>query len=288
MSDRINFGKNTPLSFRENIRFSRECPYKIRYKDFANDDIAPLHYAETVEIGVCCGITGELVVGDERLELCKDIVYVIPPGTVHAASIRKGMGHVYVLHISLEALSDFINVEALLEQSGKTFSGMPYLCPAFDQIRQLILEMIQRDAEPFTCMRALMRILEILSEQMPSGEEANQSQAESRNDELCHILRWTEKHFTDQIRLEQAAAVIGFTKNYFCTWFKSNTGLTYNQYLNHLRINNACRLLIKTESIASACYDSGFRDMSYFIQVFKKTQGCTPRVYILNSKKHAP
>lgn len=281
MSRRISYGKNTPLSFRESISFSQDCPYKIRYKDFANDDIAPLHYAQTVEVGVCCGITGEIVVGSEHLQIKDKTVYVIPPGTVHSTVIHKGGGHIYVLHISLEDLAEFISVEALLKQSGKTFSGMDVICPEFDQVHQLVQEMIRRDSEPFARTRALMDILEILVRQMLSSGTGEQR--ENRNAQLHRILRWTEANFTDSVRLEQAAAVAGFTKNYFCTWFKENTGLTYNQYLNNVRINHACRILIQLGSVSDACYDSGFRDMSYFIRMFKRTQGCTPRAYLRNA-----
>lgn len=285
MSKRISYGKNTPQSFRESLRFDRECPYRIRYKDFPNDDIAPLHYAETIEIAVCCGITGEVVIGNTRLEIDQNTVYVVPPGTVHATTIRKGPGHIYVLHISLEALSEFIGVAALAEQSAKTFEGIPCLCPAFDRIHGLVQEMIQKDGEPFTRTRALLEVLEILSHQMPACKAALREHTADKNDALRRILRWTESHFTEPIRLEQAAAVVGFTRNYFCSWFKAGTGWTYNQYLTNLRINHACRLLIQTGSISTACYDSGFQDMSYFIQTFKKTQGCTPKVYIRNSKR---
>lgn len=282
MSKRISYGKNTPQSFRESLRFDRECPYRIRCKDFMNDDIAPLHYAETIEVDVCCQVTGEVIIGNERLEINGNMVFVMPPGTVHATTIRKGEGHVYVLHISLDELSAFVNVPALMELSGKTFSGMDYICPEFDKIHSLVLEMIERDADPFARTRALMDILSLLAEQMPVQTVSAPMPLKIRRGELHRILRWTEERFTEPILLEQAASVVGFTRNYFCTWFKANTGLTYNHYLNNLRINHACRLLVQTGSISQACYDSGFQDMSYFIQVFKRTQGCTPKAYLRN------
>ena len=283
MNSRILYGKNTPLTFRESIRFSPDCPYKIRYKDFANDDIAPPHYAQTVEVGVCCGITGEVITGGTRLQIRDRAVYVIPPGIVHSTVFQKGEGHIYVLHISLEDLAEFVNVKALLRQSGKTFAGMGTLCPEFDRVHRLVQEMIRRDAEPFARTRALLDILELLTRQMPAigaGEPED-----SRSEELHRILRWTEANFTKAVHLEQAAAVVGFTKNYFCTWFKGKTGQTYNQYLNHVRINHACRVLLQSGSLSAACYDSGFQNMSYFIQMFKKAQGCTPGAYLHNAEQ---
>ncbi len=283
MNKRIYFGKNPPLSFRENLEFDYNCPYKIRCKDFANDDIAPLHYAQTMEIEVCCGITGEMVIENTRISINGNAVVVVPPGAVHSVLIRRGPGRVYLLHISFEELRPILNVEALLEQSGRTFTGMQYLCPDFERIHGLLLEMIEKDSQPFARIRGLLSILEILSEQMP--EAADEKRLETGNSELRRIIRWTEQNFTGPIQLKDAANAAGFTKNYFCAWFKENTGLTYNRYLNLLRISNACRLLAQSGSIAAACYDSGFSDMSYFIQLFKKMQGCTPKNYLKNLKK---
>ncbi len=279
MNRRINFGKNPPNAFRESLRFDRECPYKIRCKDLVNEDIAPLHYADTMEIEVCCGIKGEMQIENTRVEIDGDAVLVVPPGAVHAVTIHTGPGRVYVLHISFEALRELVDVEALLALSGKSLVDMPYVCGEFAKVRALLLEMIERDEEPLARTRALLEILEVLCAQLRPGApgEAN---PHGRSEELRRILRWTQEHFARPVLLEEAAAAVGFTRNYFCAWFKANTGMTYHRYLNHVRVSNACRLLAQTGSISEACYDSGFRDMSYFIQLFKKTQGCTPKAYL--------
>ena len=78
--------------------------------------------------------------------------------------------------------------------------------------------------------------------------------------------------------------MVGFSRNYFCAWFRGHTQTTYLKYLNQVRINHACRILSHTGSIDQACTASGFRDMSYFIQTFRKMQGCTPRQYVRNCK----
>ena len=285
MSLRIQYGKNTPMSFQESIRFSRECPYKIRYKDFANDDITPLHYADTLEIAVCCDTTGEIMVGSQAIPIRGNMVYVVTPGTVHATKIKKGAGHIFVLQVSLSELSAFLNVEAILQQCGKTLTTASCLFLDFSRVHQLVQEMIRCDSLPFIRLRGFLEVFELLSHQLPDRERENCSIPCHPNSNLHHILRWTETHFTERLSLERAAAQVGFTKTYFCTWFKSNTGVTYNHYLNNVRINHACRVLAQKSSISSACYSSGFQDISYFTQIFRKTQGCTPKEYLRNAVK---
>ena len=285
MNRRIYSGKNTPAFFRETLQFDVECPYKIRYKDFLNDDYAPPHYAQTLELGICRSVTGTLVAGNAHFDLLGDVVYVVPAEVVHSTAIKKGSGYIYVMHISLEHLQELLDIEKLIMQTKRIFLNTATILPIAESVHGIILEMIRQDDNPLVRTRLLLQIFEILCQHMPLRNDAGASFARKEHTPLHRIIGWTEEHYMEPIRLEQAAAAIGFTRTYFCTWFRLNTGLTYVQYLNLLRVNNACRLLVQTESISSACYNSGFQDMSYFIQVFKKLQGCTPKTYVRNYQK---
>ena len=282
MEQRICFGKNTPVTFLENLHFSKDCPYRIRKKDFQNDDIAPLHYADTLEIGLCCDIRGEVVIGNERLVIDGETVYAVPPGAVHATTFSRGTGCIYVLQVSPEALREIVNIETLFRQCGKSVYAIPHICEGFEDIHTLVQEMIRLDDRPLGRIRKLLEIFDLLERQTPPEEGLKTEPLPAPNAQLYQILHWTQTHFAETIQLEQAASVVGFSRNYFCTWFRRNTQTTYLNYLNQVRINHACRILIHTGSIDQACHDSGFRDMSYFIQTFRKTQGCTPRQYVRN------
>lgn len=283
MSGRISYGKNTPQSFRESLIFDQQCPYRIRYKEFPNDDLAPLHYADTIELGIYHNVEGTVVMDNCRVTLAGNGIYFIPPGTVHSTCMRKGTGSLYLLHISPDAVREYLGLEALVAISGKRMEGF---CEEtlFSPALSCIQEMIQKDDMPVSRFRALMELWELCVCALPEGETGKDSWEHSEKKPLLRqILRWTEANFTQPIRLEQAAAAVGFSPNYFCAWFKAGTGWTYKQYLIHLRINHACRLLIETGSLAVACYQSGFQDMGYFIQTFKRIQGCTPKAYLRNS-----
>lgn len=282
MEQRIFFGKNTPVTFLENLHFSADCPYRIRKKDFQNDDITPLHYADTLEIGLCCGICGEVLIGSERLAIDGHSVYVVPPGVIHSTTFSRGTGCIYVIQVSLEVLRDLIDIEVLFRQSHKSLYAIPQICGEFDAIYALVQEMIRRDDEPIARTRLLLEVFELLERQTALEETVQSEPLPGSNAQLYQILQWTQKHFTEPVQLEQAASVVGFSRNYFCTWFRRNTQSTYLKYLNQVRINHACRILIYSASIEQACYDSGFRDMSYFVQTFRKTQGCTPKQYVHN------
>lgn len=65
----------------------------------------------------------------------------------------------------------------------------------------------------------------------------------------------------------------------FCSSFKKKTGFTYYEYLTSARLSYACQLLLLNISVKEVCYMAGFENVSYFVQLFKKYQGVTPKEY---------
>ncbi len=59
---------------------------------------------------------------------------------------------------------------------------------------------------------------------------------------------------------------------------KARTGLSPVQYIRHIRLKHARRLLLSDSSlsIADIAYDTGFSDPDYFSKVFRREFGCTP------------
>ena len=90
------------------------------------------------------------------------------------------------------------------------------------------------------------------------------------------VLEWTQKNYTHKITLQDILNVTHFTKSYFCNRFKKLTGYTYIQYVNQIRLEQACVYLkqgISVEQTATLC---GFSCVPYFVQLFKRRYGVTP------------
>jgi AraC-like DNA-binding protein len=80
------------------------------------------------------------------------------------------------------------------------------------------------------------------------------------------------------ITVSAAASIVGMTKYRFMKFFKKATGTTFVNYLTHLRLSNARRLLIETDrSIADIATSAGFADQCYFDRRFKRHYGNTPQ-----------
>lgn len=97
---------------------------------------------------------------------------------------------------------------------------------------------------------------------------------------LSEILAYTFRHIKEPLSIEDIAAVANLSKSQFSRYFKIHTGKTYIQFVNDLRIETACSLLLsESTKIEHICYEVGFQNISHFNRQFKKSKGISPSQY---------
>lgn len=88
------------------------------------------------------------------------------------------------------------------------------------------------------------------------------------------------KNFKKNLTLKSVAKEMFVTPNYLGVFFRKNMGISFNDYINMLRLKHACNMLIHTEmSVKEAGFASGFGSTEYFLYIFKKHLGTTPAKY---------
>ena len=117
-----------------------------------------------------------------------------------------------------------------------------------------------------------------------SGKAYSPSPAELRDAERVKLmLRFIEKHFAEEITLEQIAAAAALSKSEAHRCFKRATGLPAFQFLIKYRILLAAERLRSTrQSISDVATGCGFLDMSYFSKAFREIFKVTPTDYRKN------
>mgnify|MGYP002777278510 CR=1 FL=1 len=91
-----------------------------------------------------------------------------------------------------------------------------------------------------------------------------------------HILQ----HFKTTLNLEETASLAGMEPESFCRYFKKMTKKTFTEYINHIRVGYASRLLIETNmSVTDICYESGFGNISNFNRFFKRIKETAPLTF---------
>ncbi|WP_091220855.1 AraC family transcriptional regulator [Mucilaginibacter gossypiicola] len=99
---------------------------------------------------------------------------------------------------------------------------------------------------------------------------------------ISRIYNYVMQHYHQTIGLEDVAGIACMTPGSFCRYFKKHTGHTFVEFLNEVRINEACKKLIahKFESINNIAYKCGFLSITNFNRVFKSLMGITPKHYV--------
>lgn len=106
-----------------------------------------------------------------------------------------------------------------------------------------------------------------------------QSAAPARQESVVSsAVRYLEEHFAEPLRIEQLAAQVFLSPDRFTDVFVEALGRTPRDYLKHLRLEHAKRLLTTTsEPVSRVGLLSGFADPAYFARVFRAATGQTPR-----------
>jgi AraC-like DNA-binding protein len=94
------------------------------------------------------------------------------------------------------------------------------------------------------------------------------------------INQYVYEHFQEEISIATIAAVANMTETSFCRYFKTRTLKTFTRFLNEVRIAYASRLLTNpSASVTSACFESGFNNLSYFNRQFRNIMKMSPQQF---------
>jgi len=100
--------------------------------------------------------------------------------------------------------------------------------------------------------------------------------------EFKACIEYIQAHLMEQIAIEHLARLSCMSLSTFERKFKQHFSLTPKQYILHLKVHEACRLLPTANSIARVAADTGFGGQSYFTKQFRSVVGITPKQYLLS------
>ena len=94
---------------------------------------------------------------------------------------------------------------------------------------------------------------------------------------IGNVFGYIQSNFKKNLTLNEVAEIANLTPNAFCKYFKRRTNKSFVEYLNELRINYSCELLMTDKySIKEVAALTGFNNRSNFNRHFIKLVGKTP------------
>ncbi|WP_236671758.1 response regulator transcription factor [Enterococcus sp. BWB1-3] len=95
-----------------------------------------------------------------------------------------------------------------------------------------------------------------------------------------HAIEIINELYTKELSLKSAAETLHLSVVYLGQLFKKETELSFNQYLNLVRIKRAQHLLLHTQQTINEISESiGYNNTNYFSKLFKKLNGLTPKEF---------
>ncbi len=105
-------------------------------------------------------------------------------------------------------------------------------------------------------------------------------------DLLTDIIHYCYDNYTEDISLESLAAAMHVSRFYVSHLFNERLHISFRDYINSLRIENACELIKASEqTLTEIAYAVGYNSTRTFDRCFQKLEGCTPREYQRRGQK---
>jgi AraC-like DNA-binding protein len=181
-----------------------------------------------------------------------------------------------VIAQAIKAFPELKRVECLLDASRWGVLFTPKTGAAAEPIMREMLG--AQGMRRITLFLALLDLLVQGTEQVKLASAAYRADpshyAETR---INHVLSYIGKNLSQELRETELAELAGQSASAFSRYFRRHTGVPFVQYVNRLRINLACQLLMSGElSITDICYQVGFNNLSNFNRQFLLLKEMSP------------
>ena len=100
------------------------------------------------------------------------------------------------------------------------------------------------------------------------------------------VHHFVEENYQRKIEISEMGEITNLTSAAFCRYFKKTMKVTFTDYLNQYRINQAKKLLLLDKNVTEVCFECGFMSLSYFNRTFKKITGENPLHFKYQFRTH--
>lgn len=274
-------GKTLPLSVRNSTHAENTEPHTHDYVEIvfirAGHAIHHLHDR-----------TGAVVLSNS---IIKGDVFTILPGEIHSYTNSR-MFRNYNLCVGKQFMDDMAEELQTLAYFDTFFSpdreigiNQLHLTPldflaAENIIKRLVL-LLHGGLEAKSRKIAVKILLMELFLQIFDGALKGWKQNPARiSDKLFMSITKLEARPQDRVNFSKIAREVGMSLSSFTHKFKETVGVPPSEYLNLLRLENAKKQLEETDMpLFDIAAGNGFGSDNYFIRMFKKRYGITPKRY---------
>lgn len=135
-------------------------------------------------------------------------------------------------------------------------------------------------------IRFLVRLNEHAEKRALSASKLIQAEGNSKQARISAVVDYVVENYKEEMSVAQAADLAKMTQATFSRNFQTVTGNSFIDFVNRIRIGQACGLLLASdEPILNIAQRAGFNNLANFNRHFLKNKGMTPSDYRNTARK---
>ena len=234
------------------------------------------HTHNHMELFFIVGGKGQFLIEDQLHPVGANHLVIINPNVVHTEVSLNAQPLEYIV----------LGIEGIQLADSDTSNGQFNILDHYESVeisgclRNILREMEQKNPGYEDVCQAYMEILIIRLMRSTALAVPAEPLTVSANRQCAAVKRYIDLHFKEPLTLEQLAEEGHMNKFYLSHTFKREYGVSPINYLISKRIEESKYLLAETDlSMSQIAQLLGFSSLSYFSQVFHRTQSITPKEY---------
>ena len=239
------------------------------------------HTHNHMELFFIVGGKGQFLIDDQLYPVDINTLVMINPNVTHTEVSLNAQPLEYIV----------LGIDGIELATSNTSNGQFSILNHYESmeisscLRNILREMEQKNPGYEDVCQAYMEILIIRLMRTTALAVPAEPQTVSTNRQCAAVRRYIDLHFKESLTLEQLAEEGHMNKFYLSHAFKKEYGLSPINYMISKRIEESKYLLAETDlSMSQIAQLLGFSSLSYFSQVFHRTQGTSPKEYRQNQK----
>lgn len=234
------------------------------------------HTHNYMELFFIVGGRGQFLIGDQLYPVGINNLVIINPKVIHTEVSLNAQPLEYIV----------LGIEGVELATSDAANGRFSILDHYESVevssclRNILREMEQKSTGYEDVCQAYMEILIIRLMRNTALALPAEPQTVSTNRQCAAVRRYIDLHFKEALTLEQLAEEGHMNKFYLSHAFKREYGVSPINYMIARRIKESKYLLAETDlSMSQIAQMLGFSSLSYFSQVFRRTQGVSPKEY---------
>ncbi|MBN8217810.1 MAG: helix-turn-helix domain-containing protein, partial [Spirochaetes bacterium] len=247
----------------------------------------PFHYHHHPEWELTLIVKGQGLryVGESVEAYIPGDLCLLGPGLPHTWSSEPAGGPVesvvlQILPAYLETIlrmEEWHGVRRLMERGDR---GLHFDGPQAASAAEAFRELAHRPPASPRRFTDLLALLAGLAEECRVRELCVSRSASVASAAIAPVLAYIHAHAGEALDQALVADRTGMAPSAFSRWFRRHVGRPWVDYVQEVRLARACRALSETDDpVLRIALEAGFKNLSHFHKVFKKSRGWTPAAY---------